>query len=159
MEFPFYIARAGDTRGIGHARCFYFGMTTPLEMTMSKTLIAAATLAAVGLAGCVSRTIERETVTSPPPTTVVQTAPSQTTGSAPVVVASVAPPPPQQENIPPAPSADSTWIPGYWNWGNGQYSWVPGHYESGRVGYRWVPNRWENVNGQWQMTGGAWVRQ
>lgn len=127
---------------------------------MSKTLVAAGALAAVALAGCVSRTVERETVTMPPATTVVQTAPaSSTTGMAPVVVATVAPPPPQSESIPAAPAPDAVWIPGYWNWSNGQYTWVPGRYEAGRVGYRWVPQRWENVNGQWHMTGGAWVRQ
>jgi hypothetical protein len=126
---------------------------------MSKTLIAAGALAAVALAGCVTRTIERETVTAPPPTTVIQTAPAPAATSAPVIVASVAPPAPQNETIPPAPSPDSTWIPGYWNWSNGQYVWVPGRYEAGRVGYRWVPQRWENVNGQWHMTSGAWVRQ
>lgn len=122
---------------------------------MSKTVVAAGALAAVALAGCVSRTVERQVVTAPQPPTVVQTAPA----TAPVVVATTAPPAPQNETIPTAPSADATWIPGYWNWANGQYTWVPGRYESGRVGYRWVPQRWENVNGQWQMTGGAWVRQ
>ena len=108
---------------------------------MSRTLVAAGALAAVALAGCVSRTIERETVTTASPTTtVVQTAPaSSTTGMSPVVVASVAPRPPQPETTPSAPSADATWIPGYWNWANGQYTWVPGRYEAGRVGYRWVP--------------------
>jgi hypothetical protein len=122
---------------------------------MSKTLVAAGALAAVALAGCVSRTVEREVVTTPAPApAVVQTAPA-----APVVVATVAPPPAQAETVPPAPSADAVWIPGYWNWSNGQYVWVPGRYEAGRVGYRWIPQRWENVNGQWQMTGGSWVRQ
>ena len=125
---------------------------------MSKTLVAAGAIGAVALAGCVTRTIERETVTSPPATTVVQTVPAATP-SMPVVVAATAPPPPQNETIPAAPSPDAVWVPGYWNWANGQYTWVPGRYETGRVGYRWVPQRWENVNGQWQMTGGAWVRQ
>jgi hypothetical protein len=126
---------------------------------MSKTLVAAGAIAAVALTGCISRTIERETVMTPPATTVVQTTPAPSSSSAPVVVATVAPPPPHAENVPPAPSADAVWIPGYWNWSNGQYNWVPGRYEAGRVGYRWVPQRWENVGGQWQMTGGAWVRQ
>jgi hypothetical protein len=123
-------------------------------MRKSNTVVAVGSLAALALAGCVSRTVERQVVTPAQPT-VVQTAPAP----APVVVATVAPPQPQNETIPPAPTADAVWVPGYWNWANGQYNWVPGRYETGRVGYTWVPQRWENVNGQWHMTGGAWVRQ
>ena len=129
-----------------------------LEIKMPNKLVVIGALATVALAGCVTRTIEKETVMTPAPaptTTVVQTAPA----TAPAVVAGVAPPPAHTETIPPAPSADSVWVPGYWNWSNGQYTWVPGRYEAGRVGYRWVPQRWENINGQWHMTGGAWVRQ
>jgi hypothetical protein len=53
------------------------------------------------------------------------------------------------------------WIPGSWNWSsaNNQYTWVPGRYEQAKVGYRWVPTRWEHIEGRWQMTGGAWVRE
>ncbi|MGZ8273979.1 MAG: hypothetical protein ACXWUM_08680 [Burkholderiaceae bacterium] len=124
---------------------------------MSKILVAAGAIAAMALAGCITRTIERETVTSPSATTTVQAAPAAA-ATAPVVRAVTAPPPPQNETIPASPSPDATWVPGYWNWANGRYTWVPGRYEAGRAGYRWVPQRWENVNGQWQMTGGAWVR-
>ena len=126
---------------------------------MPRQLVALGALAAVALAGCVSRTtVEREVVAAPSQPTIQVTQPAAP-ASAPVVVATVAPPPPQNEPIPPAPSPDAVWIPGYWNWSNGQYMWTPGRYEAGRVGYRWVPQRWENVGGQWHMTGGAWVRE
>lgn len=127
-------------------------------MAKMKPVIAVGALAAVALTGCITRTYEREvrtTPAAPAPPAVVQTAPA----TAPVVVATVAPPPPQTETMPPAPTSDSVWIPGYWNWANGQYTWVPGRYEAGRVDYTWVPHRWENINGQWQMTGGTWVRR
>ena len=112
-------------------------------------------VAAVSLAGCSTKVIEREVIHTPAPQAATVQAPPAT----PIVVATVQPPPLQVESVPPAPSSDAVWIPGYWNWSNDQYVWVKGRYEPSRVGYSWVPNRWEHVNGRWQMTGGAWVRQ
>ncbi len=125
-------------------------------MNQTKLAVAAAAVAAISMTGCTTRTYEREVITQPAPQPAVV---SQAPATAPVVVATAPPPPMRQEAIPPAPSTDAVWIPGYWTWANGQYNWVPGRYEVGRVGYQWVPSRWENVNGQWTMTGGAWVRQ
>jgi WXXGXW repeat (2 copies) len=126
-------------------------------MNQTKLAVAAAVVAAFSMTACTTRTYEREVITQQPAPPAV--AVSQAPASAPVVVATAPPPPMRQEAIPPAPSTDSVWVPGYWMWANGQYNWVPGRYEAGRVGYQWVPSRWENVNGQWTMTGGAWVRQ
>jgi hypothetical protein len=134
---------------------------------MQKTVLGltAAAATVIAVTGC--RTYERTVVTPAPQPTVVTTAPAApatvvtTTPAAPptVVVATAAPPPLQQEVIPMSPGPDMVWIPGYWNWSNGQYNWVPGRYEAGRVGYQWVPQRWENINGQWTMTGGSWIRR
>jgi WXXGXW repeat (2 copies) len=123
---------------------------------MLKNIGIFGALAAVSLAGCSTRVVEREVIHTPAaqPAT-VQVAPAP----APVIVAAVQPPPAQVETVPPAPSADMVWIPGYWNYSNNQYVWVAGRYEPAKIGYVWAPNRWEHVNGRWQMTGGAWVRQ
>ena len=121
---------------------------------MLKHISVIGVIAAVSCPGCSTRVIEREVIHTPVPQAAVQPAPAT-----PVVVAAVQPPPPQVEKVPPAPTSDAVWIPGYWNWSNDQYVWVAGRYEPARVGYTWVPNRWEHVNGRWQMTGGAWVRQ
>ena len=123
---------------------------------MLKNIGVFGAVAAVSLAACTTRTIDREVIHVPAaqPAT-VQVAPAP----APVVVAAVQPPPPQVETVPPAPAADMIWTPGYWNFVNGQYVWVAGRYEPAKIGYVWTPNRWEHVNGRWQMTGGDWVRQ
>jgi hypothetical protein len=128
---------------------------------MVKNVGILTAIAAVSLAGCSTRVIERETIHMPAPQAAApaQAAPATAPVTTPIIVATVQPPAPQVEKAPPAPAPDSVWIPGYWNLVNGQYVWVPGRYEPARVGYTWVPNRWEHVNGQWQMTGGAWVRQ
>jgi len=117
------------------------------------TLVA---VSALVLTGCTSRTYTKETVYTPAPApTVVQSSASV----APPIVVDTPPPPPRTEAPPPAPSATAVWAPGYWSWNNGQYEWVAGHWEVSQAGYSWVPHRWENVNGRWQLTGGAWVRQ
>lgn len=117
------------------------------------TLVA---VSAVVLSGCASRTTHtKEVVYTPAPApTVVQSA-----SVAPPIVVDTPPPPPRTEAPPPAPSAGAVWVPGYWSWNNGQYEWMSGHWEISQAGYSWVPHRWENVNGRWQLTGGAWVRQ
>jgi WXXGXW repeat (2 copies) len=131
---------------------------TQQEMTfMVKNVGILTAIAAVSLAGCSTRVIERETIHVPAPQPAAATQPAPAT--TPIIVATVQPPAPQVEKAPPAPSPDSVWIPGYWNLVNGQYVWVPGRYEPARVGYTWVPNKWEYVNGSWHMTGGTWVRQ
>jgi hypothetical protein len=123
---------------------------------MLKNIGIFGALAAMSLAACSTRTVERQVIHTPAAQpAVVQVAPAP----APVVVATVQPPPAQVETVPPAPAADMIWTPGYWNFVNGQYVWVAGRYEPAKIGYVWAPNRWEHVNGRWQMTGGAWVRQ
>ena len=69
-----------------------------------------------------------------------------------------APPPLQTEVIPPAREG-YTWIPGYWNYQNGQYTWVGGHYETAREGYVYVAPRYEQANGHWRMYAGGWGRR
>jgi WXXGXW repeat (2 copies) len=134
---------------------------------MLKNIGIFGAVAAVSLAACSTRTIEREVIHTPAaqPTTVQVTPAPQpatvqvTPATTPVIVAAVQPPPAQTETVPPAPAADMVWIPGYWNYSNNQYVWVAGRYEPAKIGYIWAPNRWEHINGRWQMTGGAWVRQ
>ena len=125
---------------------------------MLKHISVLGALAAVSFAGCSTRVIEREVIHMPAPQATVQAAPAQVAPT-PIIVATVQPPAPQVEKVPPAPTTDAVWIPGYWNYSNDQYVWVAGRYEPSRVGYTWVPNRWEYTNGRWQMVGGAWVRQ
>ena len=44
----------------------------------------------------------------------------------------------------PAPVAGQVWIPGYYDYKDGQYTWVSGHMEPQRDGYVYVPPRYEN---------------
>ena len=93
---------------------------------MLKNIGVFGAVAAVSLAACSTRVIEREVIHTPAPQpATVQVAPAP----APVVVAAVQPPPAQVETVPPAPAADMIWMPGYWNFVNGQYVWVAGRYE------------------------------
>ena len=69
------------------------------------------------------------------------------------------PPPPQTEengpNVDP-PSADDSWIPGVWVWGEDRYLWRPGYWEPMRANwtyvpdhYRWTPRGHIHVGGYW----------
>ncbi|MGZ5082720.1 MAG: hypothetical protein ACXWHA_05060 [Usitatibacter sp.] len=68
-----------------------------------------------------------------------------------------APPPMRTEVVPPMREGD-TWIPGYWDYRDGQYNWVGGHYETAREGYVYVAPRYEQANGRWRMYAGGWGR-
>ena len=100
---------------------------------MLKHISVLGAIAAVSFAGCSTRVVEREVIHTPAPQpTVVQAAPAP--APTPVIIATVQPPPQQAEKVPPAPSSDAVWIPGYWNYSNDQYVWVAGRYEPARVG-------------------------
>lgn len=65
--------------------------------------------------------------------------------SASVEYVEVQSPPPalQVETMPTAPSGQ-VWIPGYYDYKDGQYAWVAGHLEPQREGYVYVAPRYEN---------------
>ena len=96
---------------------------------MLKNIGVFGAVAAVSLAACSTRTIEREVIHTPAPHATVQVAPAP----APVVIATVQPPPAQVETVPPSHASDMVWMTGYWNYVNGQYVWVAAHYEPAKV--------------------------
>ena len=75
-----------------------------------------------------------------------------------VIELDVAPPPMQTETMPPAREG-FVWIPGYWDYRDGQYNWVGGHYETAREGYVYVAPRYEQANGRWRMYAGGWDKR
>ena len=110
------------------------------------------------LAGCT----EPAVVVAPPPPTMVAPA---TTGVAVVAVPAdpaVAylkepPPPPRFEEIPPKPSAEYVWLPGYWALHAGQLQWIAGHYDvPPRPGAHWVTSKWERQGDGYVFIQGAW---
>ena len=52
------------------------------------------------------------------------------------VVVSGPPPAPVREELPPQPTPQSVWVPGYWHWTGMQYAWIPGHWDSPPPGSR-----------------------
>jgi hypothetical protein len=52
----------------------------------------------------------------------------------------------------PAPQAEMTWVPGYYDYSNGQYYWVAGRYMPVREGYVYVAPKYEDgryYTGRW----------
>jgi hypothetical protein len=76
---------------------------------------------------------------APPPAVMVQPpAPAQ------VIVVRQPPPPLRGEVVPPRPSAEVVWVPGYYSPQGSAWIWVGGHYERPpRRGAVWVPPRHE----------------
>ena len=119
---------------------------------MLKHISVLGAIAAVSFAGCSTRVVEREVVHAPAPQpVVVQAAPAPAPAPTPVIVATVQPPPQQVEKVPPAPSTDAVWIPGYWNYSNNQYVWVAG----GMSPHAWV-TRGSPIVGNTRMAAGRW---
>lgn len=108
---------------------------------MNSRLIFVA-LCTLGLAAC-------GTPDTPSPT-VVPVASTQRDNAGP-------PPPPKAELIPPAPSAYSTWTPGYWDRQGATYVWVSGRWNDPRPGQFYANAYWSQDNGVWTFHAGHWV--
>jgi len=54
------------------------------------------------------------------------------------------PPPALQVETVPAPMSGQVWIPGYYDYVDGQYVWKSGHFEPQREGYVYVAPRYEH---------------
>ena len=74
--------------------------------------------------------------------------------------ASVAPypPPPQRAEIPPpAPSTESLWLVGHWNWNGAKYVWTRGAYvQRPEPTVNWMPGYWQEQSAGWIWTDGHW---
>jgi hypothetical protein len=75
-----------------------------------------------------------------------------------VVEVQSAPPPMQVEVAPPAREG-FTWVPGYYDYRDGNYTWMQGHFEPAREGYVYVAPRYERRNDKWVMYQGGWDRR
>ncbi|WP_224241762.1 hypothetical protein [Hyalangium gracile] len=74
------------------------------------------------------------------------------------VTAAQAPPPVQTEAMPPAPSTNVTWAPGYWYWSGSDWVWIEGSWvEPPRPGLVFVSPRWHFRGGSWVFVGGGWA--
>jgi hypothetical protein len=85
-----------------------------------KTQLIAPLVVALGFAAlpAMSATVEYVEVQSAPPALIVETMPAPVTGQ--------------------------VWIPGYYDYKDGQYTWVAGHMEPQREGYVYVAPKYEN---------------
>jgi hypothetical protein len=74
------------------------------------------------------------------------------------IVAPLGPPPMRAEIPPPAPSPDSLWLVGHWNWDGEKYAWAPGRYiQRPAPTANWMPGYWEQESQGWVWTDGHWT--
>jgi hypothetical protein len=66
------------------------------------------------------------------------------------------PPAPLVEDRPTAPSAQATWVTGYWHWIGVHYAWIPGHWEQAPAGATWAGPRYVTRDGAYFYEPGAW---
>ena len=68
------------------------------------------------------------------------------------------PPPPRRAEIPPpAPTTDTLWRAGHWDWDGAKYVWARGAYiQRPSPTANWMPGYWEERSGGWVWTGGHW---
>ena len=68
-----------------------------------------------------------------------------------------APPEPQPEAMPPRPSPQNVWIPGYWTWQNNGYAWMAGHWEVPPATRAvWVNPHWVSEGNAYRFYEGYW---
>jgi hypothetical protein len=65
------------------------------------------------------------------------------------------PPPPRDAIVNPGPG--QVWIPGRYEFRNGNYQWKSGFLDKPRAGHRFNAGRWEEHNGRWEFHEGGWV--
>lgn len=69
-----------------------------------------------------------------------------------------APPPVQTEAVPPQPSANVTWAPGYWYWSGSDWVWIDGSWVTPpRPGLAFISPRWFYRGGSWVFVDGGWA--
>jgi hypothetical protein len=67
------------------------------------------------------------------------------------------PPDPPQVAAPGAPpSADTFYVPGHWEWRNGDYYWVAGFWSRVQPGYVWIPGHYRWTPGGYIYIAGYW---
>ena len=69
------------------------------------------------------------------------------------------PPPPETKDEAPTgepPSADTFWIPGYWNWSGTSYAWQPGRWSPAYAGWTWIPASYTWCPRGWLFRDGYW---
>jgi hypothetical protein len=75
------------------------------------------------------------------------------------VVVSGPPPAPVHEERPPAPSAESVWVSGYWHWTGMQYAWIPGHWDAPPPGASWSAPKYSQRDGKYFYESGRWQNE
>ncbi len=67
------------------------------------------------------------------------------------------PPPPPPPNSITQPAIGQIWIPGFYEWRNGQYVWKPGTLAGFRPGFRFNPGSWTLRGDRYVWNDGGWV--
>jgi hypothetical protein len=70
--------------------------------------------------------------------------------------ASSEPPEPEYEEPPPAPAVGEVWIPGWWDWGDGEWRWVMGRWVRPMAGRSYVAPHYEVAGGRVVLVRGYW---
>lgn len=74
-----------------------------------------------------------------------------------VIVVKEAPPTVKVETKPASPGEGYMWIPGYWEYRNGEYAWVDGRWERPPAEEMvWVPGQWVDTGAGYVYVSGHW---
>src|SRR5579872_3704261 len=65
------------------------------------------------------------------------------------VAVNTRPPLPRAERVPPQPSIEDFWVPGFWRWESGGFVWVEGRWERHRPDAVWIQAHWMRAGNVW----------